>query len=334
MCGVAIYRQAFMFDPTHCTPSNVSAVLTSTTNNLVQVESPFDVVNCAALPFKPSFTVSTQAKTSKANGASLTVNVAQKPGEANIRKVDLQLPAKLPARLSTLQKACLAAQFEANPAGCPEASVIGHAVVHTPILSNPLSGPAYLVSHGNEAFPDVEFILQGEGITIVLDGHTQIKNGITYSRFETVPDAPFTTFEAILPEGPHSILGVNLPAKAKGNFCGQKLTAGTIITAQNGAVVRQNTKVSVTDCSIGLTKAQKLAAALKACRKKLNSHRRAIREARQGAVPSVDATVLAARPLERNQGALIHYRNAASRITKPILLQSEAGGGRDVLSNT
>jgi hypothetical protein len=174
-------------------------------------------------------------------------------GQANIAKVDLQLPTALPSRLSTLQKACLAAVFNANPAACEEDSVIGKATIHTPILNAPLTGPAYLVSHGGAAFPDVEFVLQGEGVTLILDGNTDIKNGITYSRFESAPDAPFTSFETELPTGPHSILAAYLPASANYNLCGTSLAIPTEITAQNGAVIKQSTNVAITGCPPALT---------------------------------------------------------------------------------
>ena len=105
------------------------------------MSSRFQVGGCQALQFKPFFTVSTSGKTSKANGASLTTKLAYPAAaqgtQANIARVKVELPKQLPSRLTTLQKACTAAQFEADPAGCPAASVIGHAVVHTGVL--PLS---------------------------------------------------------------------------------------------------------------------------------------------------------------------------------------------------
>jgi hypothetical protein len=196
-------------------------------------------------------------------------------GQANIAKTFLQLPIALPSRLSTIQQACLAATFEANPAGCDEGSNIGYAIAHTPVLKKPLTGPAYLVSHGNAAFPDVEFVLQGEGITLLLDGKTDIKNGITYSRFETVPDAPVNTFETVLPAGPHSALTANVPESEHFNLCNQSLLMPTEITGQNGAVIRQNTRIGLTGCVLAFkAKKTKLQLALEHCRKRYKHNKR------------------------------------------------------------
>ena len=239
-----INRPGFTFNPTNCSAQQITGTITGAQNAKAAVSSPFAATGCAGLPFGPSLTASTQgAAGPKGGGASLVVKVAQKAGEANIHKVSLTLPKALPARLTTLQKACTEAQFNTNPAGCPEASNIGTATAITPILDAPVTGPAYLVSHGGAAFPDVEFVLQGEGVKIVLDGKTDIKNGITYSKFETVPDAPISSFETTLPEGQHSAL-----ASPSGSLCGQNLVMPTTITGQNGAVKTQNTKIAVTGC--------------------------------------------------------------------------------------
>jgi hypothetical protein len=272
----------FTFNPTSCSASSVTATLTSLQGGQANVSSPFEAANCAALPFKPSFTTATQARTSKASGASLTVRVLPGVGQANIAKVSLELPKQLPARLTTLQKACTEAQFDINPAGCPEASDIGVAKAVTPVLNTPLVGPAYLVSHGGAAFPDVEFILQGEGVTIDLDGKTQIKKGVTYSHFETVPDAPISSFETTLPEGPHSVFATDIPAKDKNSLCGLALSMPTTITGQNGAVFKQTTKAAITGCAKAkaLTRPQKLAAALKACHKSARRKKECERTAR------------------------------------------------------
>ncbi len=246
--NITIDRPGFTFNPTNCATKQITASVEAVQGATANLSAPLNLEGCNALPFHPGFHISTRALTSKARGASLTVNVTSGAGQANIGKVDLQLPKQLPARLTTLQQACTEAQFVANPAGCPAASVIGSAKAVTPVLNVPLIGPAYLVSHGGAAFPDVQFILQGEGVRIDLDGKTLIKRGITYSRFETVPDAPISSFETVLPQGPHSVLAADLPVKAKGSLCGVKLVVPTTLTGQNGVVVKQSTRVGVSGC--------------------------------------------------------------------------------------
>ncbi len=284
--SVTVNRPNFEFNPTNCNPMSIDGTLTGAQGATAQVSSPFQVAGCASLPFAPKLTASAGGHGSKADGTSLHVTVTSAGlGQANIAKVDLQLPLALSSRLPTLQRACTEATFNANPASCNEDAVIGDATIHTPVLKNPVSGPAYLVSHGSAAFPDVEFVLQGEGITLVLDGKTNIKGGITYSRFESAPDAPFTSFETVLPAGPHSVLTPNVPEKEDYSLCKTSLVMPTQITAQNGAVINQSTNIKIEGCHAApsiktrkLTRAQKLALALKSCRKR-HKHSRSLRAA-------------------------------------------------------
>lgn len=239
---VDVNRAGFMFNPTSCVASAVTGSAASTTGTVAGLSSAFQSSDCALLSFKPKFSASTQGKTSKANGASLHVRVLSGAGQANIAQVKVDLPIELPSRLSTLQKSCIASVFAANPASCPASSVVGRATATTPVLKGALTGPAYIVSHAGAAFPDVDIVLQGEGITLILVGNTTIKKGITTSIFRTIPDAPVKSFDLVLPEGPHSILA------AFGNLCTSKLNMPTLITGQNGRVVKQTTKISATGC--------------------------------------------------------------------------------------
>jgi hypothetical protein len=105
----------------------------------------------------------------------------------------------------------------------------------------------YFVSHGGAAFPDTVMVLQGDNVKLEVVGHTDIKKGVTYSRFETVPDAPVTSFEFNAPEGPYSIFGSN------GNLCQTEVRMPTTITAQSGAVLTQSTLVQPEGCPNKIT---------------------------------------------------------------------------------
>lgn len=265
-------RPGFQFNPTHCAPSPIQGTLTGSEGTTFQISQQVRFTGCANLPFSPSLTATASSAISRVNGISFNVKVASAPGQANIAKTKLVIPAAMPSRLTTIQKACPEKTFNANPASCGEGSNIGYAIVHTPVLKSTLTGPAYLVSHGGAAFPDVEFVLQGEGIELILDGKTNIKNGITTSTFEAVPDAPVSTFEAILPAGPHSALTGFREEKGREleTLCGTNQVVPTIITGQNGTVIEQNTPVVLTGCAsapTGGTKAYRLAKELKRCHK-------------------------------------------------------------------
>ncbi len=250
--NVLLNREDFMVNPTSCGQLAVTGKLVSTQNATANVSTPFAAANCANLAFKPDLTASVSGRASKAGGAGFDVKVTYPAGPAgtyaNTKSVKVDLPKQLPSRLTTLQKACLAATFEANPASCPAASDVGTATAVTPLLDVPVNGPAYLVSHGGEAFPDLEVVLQGEGVTAIVVFNTSIKKGITSSTLKAAPDVPLISFELKLPTGKFSILGANLPPSAKYSLCGQSLSMPTAITGQNGTPIKQNTKISVTGC--------------------------------------------------------------------------------------
>jgi hypothetical protein len=248
---VVVDRPHFVFNPSNCAPTSVTAAVGSNEGATAAPASPFGIGGCARLPFKPAFNVSTAAKTSRVMGASLYAKVAFPKGsfdsghgntEANVASVKVDLPKQLPSRLSTLQKACLASTFDANPAACPVASRVGVVRAQTPVLPVPLTGPVYFVSHGGAAFPDLDVVLQGDGVRVDLVAATRIHNGITSSFFQHVPDVPVTSFELYFPEGPYSALA------AFGNLCTSALAMPTAFTAQNGLVIRETTKIAVTGC--------------------------------------------------------------------------------------
>ena len=281
-----IDRPGFIFNPTDCAPTSFSGTASGEPppgapgpGASASISSHFQVGSCRQLSFTPKFSVTTSGKTSRVDGANLVAKVTNpsmaQGSQADIAQVKVELPSQLPSRLSTLRKACTAAQFEANPAGCPTASFVGHAVVHTPELPVPLEGPAIFVSHGGEAWPSLVIVLQGDNVTIDLVGTTFIsKADVTSTTFKAVPDAPFSSFELTLPEGPNSALTsdgslchpthtVTVKKQTTITLHGHrrhvtrkvdetKLTALLMpneFVGQNGAVVKQNTAIGVTDCA-------------------------------------------------------------------------------------
>jgi ParB/RepB/Spo0J family partition protein len=264
-------KSNFILNPTSCAPMKIEATVGGSEGATAVAPVPFQVANCASLKFAPKLTASTQAKTSRAAGASLSVKLTYPAGSsgsraagqasypagsgsqavgmeahppANIAALKVDLPKALPARLKTLRQACLARIFQANPAACPAGSIVGRARVLTPILPVALEGPAYFVGRGSERFPGLVVVLSGDGVRLNLAGTTYIdaKTDLTSLTFKTVPDIPVSSLELTLPEGPHSALA------ASAALCKRKLAMPTAFVGQNGAEIHESTKVGVIGC--------------------------------------------------------------------------------------
>jgi hypothetical protein len=243
--SVAITRQGFLINPTNCGVLSTNTVLTSSFGATQTLSTPFQATGCSSLVFKPSFKVGTNAKATRKNGPPLFVKIGYPAGlQSAIKSVFVKLPKQLPSRLSTLKEACPAAVFNVSPWNCPQKSKVGGATVVTPVLPKKLTGPAFFVSHGGAAFPDLDLVMVGNGVQIILVGQTNISKGITTTNFASTPDVPVTKFEMNLSNGPNSALG------SIGNLCKPTLVMPTTITGQNGKVIKQNTKISVSGCPV------------------------------------------------------------------------------------
>jgi len=253
---VYIDRASFMLNPTSCAAKSITSTLTASEGATTTIGSPFQAANCTILKFAPKVAVATAGHASKLDGASLTFKISYPKSplgkESWFEETKFDIPKQLPARLETLQRACLAKVFETNPAACPPAATIGHATIHTPVLPVPLTGPVYFVSYGGAKFPEAVFALQGDGVSFDLHGETFISKttGVTSATFRNMPDVPFETAEVTIPTGRYSEFGANLlPATNAYDFCGHKLTMPTLLKAQNGLQINQNTPITITGCT-------------------------------------------------------------------------------------
>ncbi len=269
--NVLINRPNFTFNPTNCDPMSITGQIGAWEGATSPVSDPFQATNCAALKFEPKVSVSTLGHASKRDGQSLTFKIVYPKGamgsDAWVNEAKFDIPKQLPVELDAIQQACLAHTFETDRSACPVHSVIGHAIVRTQLLPVPLEGPVYFVSYGGVKFPDAVMVLSGYGVNVTLTGETFIDNktGVTSATFPNTPDVPFESIEVDIPTGQYSEFGSNLPHESY-DFCGQKLDMPTLFKASNGLEIHQQTPVTITGCAKASTRAQKLAAALKACR--------------------------------------------------------------------
>jgi hypothetical protein len=206
-----IDRPGFTLNPTSCEPFAVASALNGagqrygdiTDDTLATATSPFQAFDCASLGFRPRIAMKMVGRTRRGAYPSLRVVVRPRPGEANIASSQVTLPPSIFLEQSRIETICTRPQFAAK--ACPPGSVYGHVRAFTPLLEEPMEGPAILRS-SSHTLPDLVFVLRGHGVEVDLAGRIDSNKGGIRGSFPTIPDAPVTKFVLKMKGGSHGVL--------------------------------------------------------------------------------------------------------------------------------
>jgi hypothetical protein len=231
---IKVDRGGFSLNPTSCNPMTASSTLSDLSGATASPSNRFQVGGCAALPFKPGLRLQVIGKTHRNSKPRLKAVLTARPGEANIRRAQVNLPHSEFLEQNHVKTVCTRVQFaegDGNGSACPRGSIYGHAKAWTPLLAEPLEGPVYLRSSANK-LPDLVAALDGQ-IDIALDGKVDSgKNRGIRNTFEVVPDAPVSRFVLEMSGGKKGLL-VNSE-----NLCSPRAKRRALVrlTGQNGKV--------------------------------------------------------------------------------------------------
>lgn len=240
---VELDRPGFVLNPTSCAHQETEAAVISSLGAVARPSSPYGATNCAKLGFGPKLGIRLLGGTHRGAHPKLVARLQMPAGSANIDSTSVTLPPSEFIENSHFKTICTRVQFVAK--SCPAGSIYGYAVAKTPLLDQPLKGPAYLRS-SNHALPDLVLALKGPPslpIEVDLAGRVDTIDGGLRTTFATVPDAPVSEFTLRMQGGKKSLI-VNST-----NLCASTNRANVQFTGQNGKTRQQRTAVEATACS-------------------------------------------------------------------------------------
>ncbi|HET7446130.1 MAG TPA: hypothetical protein VFJ57_15895 [Solirubrobacterales bacterium] len=229
---VNLDRPSFTLNPTSCEAKTIDVKVTSTDGALASPTNHFQASDCEKLGFKPKLSLRLKGETKRTGNPALTAVLKAPPGQANIAKTAVLLPASEFIDNAHVNNPCTRVQFNAN--ACPPGSVLGTATAYTPLLDQPLTGPVYFRSNGGERdLPDLVADLNGQ-VHVTLVGFIDsvpikgTEKSRVRTRFQSVPDAPVSTFVLKLKGGKKGLI------ENSKNLCKHPGAATVLMDAQNG----------------------------------------------------------------------------------------------------
>jgi hypothetical protein len=192
----------FMTNPTSCGTKTTRIIATSYEGNTETAQPTFNSTNCENQVYDPSLgmTIDMSKNADTILNPDVTTEVTQGLDQANSRRVEAILPATVQANNAALNNQCPASSFPLDPSqpnGCPASTQVGTAVAKTPLLSQPLEGPVYLIQNPG-LLPKVGLDLKGPLPARIIGNATPTADFRLDNVFGDVPpglpDVPLTQF--------------------------------------------------------------------------------------------------------------------------------------------
>ena len=240
---VGLDRPGFALNPTRCNPFSVGIQVFGDQGALADRLSHYQVANCSAMDYSPSLRLALTGGLETRGHPAIHALFKARPGDANTRRVVVTLPNGEQLDNAHIGTVCRRGEFATD--SCPARSLVGHAVVTTPLLDEPLEGSVYLRASSHK-LPDLVMDLEGQ-IEIELAGRVDAVDGRLRTTFESVPDAPVTSLRFDLIGGSKGLL-----VNSEG-LCGRSARAKVRMTGQNGDVVNVKPKLK-TSCGSGASR--------------------------------------------------------------------------------
>jgi hypothetical protein len=232
---VNINKPQFMINPTSCDPLSIDSQGIGDQGTVTDFSSYFHAVNCYSLGFSPRLTVKQigHGHTARSANPRLRFDLYTRTGDSNIKSIAVTLPKAFQIDQRHLGNICSKTQLETER--CAGRQTMGTVSVVSPLLDQPLQGPAYAVS-GYGKLPHLIFILDGQVTVLPQAESASVDNGHLRTVVPIVPDVPIGHFRLSLFGGKQGYL-INTR-----DLCTSPANIKVEYLAQGGKQLTQNVK--------------------------------------------------------------------------------------------
>lgn len=194
----AANKHPLLINPTSCNSGDITVDFTSEMDQTYAATAPYQATNCDKLPFDPSLDVKLSCNAPHCL-PSISMTITQPYGDAAMSGTKVTIPGSYILNLGSQVQPCSLADQAAET--CPADSLMGNAVIESPLAIEPLQGEIFLAEPAegdSDVFRRIHIRVTGL-IDMSMDGD-----------LKSNPDGGFDTVISGIPQVPIAEMQLNI----------------------------------------------------------------------------------------------------------------------------